>query len=97
MKDEFRTRISSQRKFVNLINNNTNSDNEELFGLSSQAIDRWVKMNSIEDSELVNQLYAVAEKLFLLANKSQEQVTSDYKTIVSDIKGKYLKLENHLS
>jgi hypothetical protein len=61
-------------------------DKEELFGLSSKAIDRWVITNRVDpESRLVQLIKTTSEKLFFLANKSQETVSSEYKTMSHEI------------
>jgi hypothetical protein len=61
-------------------------EKEELFGLSSKAIDRWIAANRLEnDAPLVRLVKATSEKLFFLAEKSQEQVSDAYATVAADI------------
>src|SRR6266851_3214246 len=75
---EFNNRIAAQREILRLINR-TPWSSEQLFGLSSKAIDRWVSVNRIEpSSRLVKRIRDVSAKLFFLANKSQEQVSDEY-------------------
>lgn len=81
---EFNNRISAQRKILSQVNRH--NWQEELFGLSSGAIERWVLANRLEvSSGLVDLLFQAAEKLFFLSNKSQEQITEDYKNISNDV------------
>jgi hypothetical protein len=55
---------------------------EELFGLSRKAIERWVLINRIDpDCDLVGLVYRASEALYFLANKSQEQISEEYKLI----------------
>ena len=89
---EFNNRISAQRNILICIN--TISWNEELFGLSSAAIDRWVKENGIvADSVLVELIKESADKLFFLSNKSQEQITDDYKILSKQVSSLTDKIE----
>lgn len=75
---EFNNRIAAQREILVIVNNAT--WNEELLGLSSGALDRWMRRNGIPESSLLAQLLVeAASKLFFLANKSQEQITDEYK------------------
>jgi hypothetical protein len=75
---EFNNRIAAQRAILSVINLKPWSG-EQLFGLSSKAIDRWVSVNRIEpSSQLVKLIRDVSAKLFFLANKSQEQVSDEY-------------------
>lgn len=74
---EFNNRISAQRDILLLVNSMV--WHEELLGLSSGAIDRWIRLNQLGDNlSLVPLIRKAAEKLFFLANKSQEQVTKEY-------------------
>ena len=75
---EFNNRIAAQREILLAVN--SARWREELYGMSSGALDRWVQANSLNrSSKLVSLLLEVAGKLFFLANKSQEQVTSEYR------------------
>jgi hypothetical protein len=75
---EFNNRIAAQRAILRVINRKPWSG-EQLFGLSSKAIDRWVSANRFEpSSRLVKLIRDVSAKLFFLANKSQEQVSDEY-------------------
>ena len=78
MKD-FNNRIDAQRNIL-LIVNKRNWRTEELSGLSSKAIDRWMLANQIDTSSRIAELIRAAGRaLFFLANKSQEQITEEYK------------------
>ena len=86
---EFNNRIAAQRKILQLVNGG-NSVSEELFGLSQKAIDRWVLVNHIDsESRLVSLIKEASAKLFFLANKSQEQVTEEYKAVSTQIESIY--------
>lgn len=81
---EFNNRIAAQRDILVCINGK--NWKEELFGLSSRAIERWVNVNGINsNSVLVTLVKKSAEKLFSLSNKSQEQITEDYKILSSAV------------
>lgn len=76
--NEFLNRIDAQRKVIKLINNQ--SLKFPLVGLSLKCIDRWKIENEIKnDSITLNLLIKISSKLFFLSNKSQEQITDDYK------------------
>jgi predicted transcriptional regulator len=86
---EFNNRIAAQRAILRVINRKSWSS-EQLFGLSSKAIDRWVSVNHIESgSELVKLIRDVSAKLFFLANKSQEQVSDEYTAVRAEIAAIY--------
>lgn len=81
---EFNNRIAAQREI--LIDVNSCRWQEELFGLSSGAIDRWMNVNRLESSSaLVELIRQAADKLFFLSNKSQEQITEDYKHLSNEV------------
>ena len=87
--NEFNNRIAAQRKILQLVNRGI-SVSEELFGLSQKAIDRWVLVNHIDsESRLVSLIKEASAKLFFLANKSQEQVTEEYKAVSTQIASIY--------
>lgn len=82
---EFNNRIAAQREILIYINSGGEWQ-EELFGLSNGAIDRWVNANKLEScSPLVELIRQAADKLFFLSNKSQEQITEDYKNLSSEV------------
>ena len=81
---EFNNRIAAQREILIVIN--SGCWQEELFGLSSGAIDRWMNANRLESgSALVELIRQAADKLFFLSNKSQEQITEDYKHLSGEV------------
>ena len=81
---EFNNRIDAQREILSHVN--ALDWKEELYGLSSGAIDRWVRENGIDpSSELSKAVYESAGKLFFLANKSQEQVTDEYRLLSAEV------------
>ncbi|WP_093390954.1 hypothetical protein [Rugamonas rubra] len=81
---EFNNRIAAQREVLLAVN--SAHWREELYGMSSGALDRWVQANSLNrSSKLVGLLVEVAGKLFFLANKSQEQVTAEYRLHSSEV------------
>jgi hypothetical protein len=83
--NEFNSRIAAQRQILQLVNGAKRED-EELFGLSSKAIDRWISANRIDPkSQLVELIRIVSDRLFFLANKSQEQVSEEYQTVSQEI------------
>jgi hypothetical protein len=83
---EFNNRIAAQRDILLLVN--TANWHEELYGLSSGAIDRWVNANHIkEQSTLIRLIKEAASKLFFLSNKSQEQITDEYRELSKEVRG----------
>lgn len=91
--DEFLNRITAQREVINIVNKE-GKINFPLVGLSSKSIERWQFENSIpNNSELIKILYLISSKLFFLANKSQEQITDEYKLLSKSVS----ELINYLS
>lgn len=87
---EFNNRVAAQRDILVCVN--SVGWDEELFGLSRGAIERWIKINKVDQNScLVELLKKSAEKLFFLSNKSQEQVTEEYKALSSDV---YVLIQN---
>ncbi|MFZ5503718.1 MAG: hypothetical protein ACOY3V_09365 [Pseudomonadota bacterium] len=83
--NEFSNRIEAQRHVLQLVNQNK-WGKEELFGLSSKAIERWISVNLIDpESRLVQLVKESAAKLFFLANKSQEQITNEYMAMSNEV------------
>lgn len=83
---EFNNRIAAQREILLAVNSSRWC--EELYGMSSGALDRWVRVNSLDrSSRLVNLLLEAAGKLFFLANKSQEQITAEYQLRSDEVSG----------
>jgi hypothetical protein len=85
--NEFNNRIDAQREVLRIVNGSRWE--EELLGLSSGAIERWIRVNRLDPLEdLSRTINEAADKLFFLANKSQEQITEEYAMLsaqVSDI------------
>src|ERR1700674_342316 len=78
---EFNNRVAAQRELLGVVNSRE-WPKEDLFSLSSKAIDRWASRNRIDpDCQLLYLIYSASEKLFFLANKSQEQVSDEYRAI----------------
>jgi hypothetical protein len=83
--NEFNNRVAAQRQILQLVNRK-NWGKEELFGLSSKAIDRWISVNRIDpEAKLVKLIETVSSRLFFLANKSQEQVSEEYRMASNEI------------
>lgn len=80
----FNNRIDAQRQILNIVNSYI--WNEKLFGLSEGAINRWITNNPklIENKKLINLVSYLAESLFFLNSKSQEQVTDDYEKMCAN-------------
>lgn len=87
---EFNNRITAQRNALEIVNG-SGLFSEPLLSLTGKAIERWSRKNGIDTHDLlVVLLKTMSETLFFLANKSQEQVTDDYKALS-------VKVSNQLS
>ncbi|ELF1354382.1 hypothetical protein ACPFT9_003502 [Vibrio cholerae] len=94
---EFRNRIDSQREAVKIVNG-FNLYDEPLFSLTEKSITRWVSVNQIDpNSEHVNLLIQTSKRLFFLANKSQEQITDDYKKLSKDVEELLAQISRKMS
>ncbi|MGG1922847.1 hypothetical protein AB1278_13630 [Chryseobacterium sp. NRRL B-14798] len=83
--NDFLNRITAQRTVTSIVNKETKF-NFPLVGLSAKALERWKNENNItENSELLKELYLISTKLFFLGNKSQEQITDEYKSLSKNI------------
>ncbi len=92
--DEFVGRMATQRHVLNVINRKVSSA-ERLFGLSSNAIERWAVANRLEPtSEIVSLLRRISSELFFLATRSQEPVSAEYELRRERIVDSVSALEN---
>lgn len=83
---EFSNRIKAQRELLRIVNSKLETS-EELYGLSEPAIDRWLSVSRIsQSSNIANLLKRASGKLYFLANKSQEQITEEYKSLIDEFK-----------
>lgn len=83
MQSDFKNRIDTQRKILDIVN--SYSWNEELYSLSSLAIKRWENNNQNINDLIVHKLIEISENLFFLGTKSQEQITEDYRNLSTKI------------
>lgn len=88
---EFVDRMSAQRSLLQEVN--SRAWQEELFGLSSEAVNRWMESNGVSPhSELVALLRSASERLSFLASKSQMHVAEEYQQASHDIE----EMRNHI-
>lgn len=81
---EFSNRIAAQRNVLRLVNRQ--QWKEELYGLSSKAIERWRRANNVSpDANLTVLLRDAGSKLFCLATRSQEQVSEELERITIEL------------
>ncbi|MEZ7515848.1 hypothetical protein [Flavobacterium frigidarium] len=84
MKAEFNSRVDLQREVIKIVNEK-NFDNK-LNGLSRPAIESWILNNNISNDILKKCLITISEKLFFIANKSQDQITEEYRNLQNSVK-----------
>lgn len=76
--NEFSSRVESQRRILKIVNGRT-WKKEQLFALSTQAIQRWTSKNFINDSsQLVKLLYSASAHIFVMANHSDDPIAGIY-------------------
>lgn len=92
MKAEFNSRVDLQREVIKIVNENNFIN--KLNGLSKPAIESWLLNNNISNEILKKCLITISEKLFFIANKSQDQITEEYCNLqisvrnnITDLKG----------
>jgi UV DNA damage repair endonuclease len=94
---EFNNRMDAQRKIIEMVNLSPKNRKEELCGLSKNAIERWLNINSVSyEGEIGILLFQISQKLFFLSNKSQEQVSDDYKLLSFEVQQLQQKLSTAL-
>ncbi|MBR9884378.1 MAG: hypothetical protein GYB21_12295 [Oceanospirillales bacterium] len=90
---EFNNRISAQRDALRIVNG-SGLFIESLLSLTEKAIERWSKNNQLDAHDtIIALLKAMSGTLFFLANKSQEQVTEDYKVLSDKVSKQLCDLE----
>ncbi|WP_318368012.1 hypothetical protein [Enterobacter sp.] len=93
---EFNNRIKAQREALKVVNG-SGLFHEPLLSLTEKAIDRWSNNNDLSNTDrAILLLKAMSGTLFFLANKSQEQVTEDYKVLSKKVNDQLSKLEIEL-
>ena len=92
--NEFAGRMATQRHVLNVVNRKVVST-EKLFGLSSNAIERWAVANRLEPtSVIVRLLRQISSELFFMATRSQEPVSAEYELQRQRIVDSVSALEN---
>ncbi len=95
MKAEFNSRVDLQREVIKIINQK--NFNNKLNGLSKPAIESWILNNNISNELLKNSLISISEKLFFIANKSQDQITEEYKDLQISVRNNIIELNKLVS
>ncbi|WP_435139090.1 hypothetical protein [Formosa sp. A9] len=84
MRAEFNSRVDLQREVIKIVNQNNFKTG--LNGLSRPAIESWILSNNISNVILKKCLVRISEKLFFIANKSQDQITEEYKSLQNSVR-----------
>ncbi|EAA8326618.1 TPA: hypothetical protein ACGEPX_002889 [Salmonella enterica] len=93
---EFSNRIKAQREALKVVNG-SGQFREPLLSLTEKAIERWSNNNNLSNADHAALLLKeMSGTLFFLANKSQEQVTEDYKILSKKVSDQLSKLEIEL-
>lgn len=93
---EFSNRIKIQREALKVVNG-SGVFREPLLSLTEKAIDRWSNNNDLSNIDHVTLLLKeMSGTLFFLANKSQEQITEDYKVLCKRVNDQLVKLKIEL-
>jgi hypothetical protein len=93
---EFGDRMRAQRHVLRVVN--SVAWHEELFGLSNQAIRRWSDQNGLRpESDLLRHLRVASDRLGFLANRSQMQVSDDYRRAWRDMQSATRDIEDALA
>ncbi|MBQ4773570.1 hypothetical protein F9U44_18885 [Pectobacterium versatile] len=93
---EFSNRIKAQREALKVVNG-SGLFSEPLLSLTEKAIVRWSNNNNFSNTDrAILLLKEMSGTLFFLANKSQEQVTEDYKVLSKRVSDQLSKLEIEL-
>src|ERR1017187_2567465 len=75
---EFSSRIESQRQILKVVNSRP-WPREQLFALTTTAIQRWASVNNVDSSSLLARLLSSASaQIFVMANHSEDQIASAY-------------------
>lgn len=91
--NEFNNRISAQRDALKIVNG-SGLFGESLLSLTEKAIDRWYRNNKVDAYDSITTLLkSMSGTLFFLANKSQKQVTEDYKELSDKVSKQLSDLE----
>ncbi|KAA6334966.1 hypothetical protein EZS27_016774 [termite gut metagenome] len=89
---DFLNRIDLQRKVIKIVNKSVYKF--QISGLSIMSIKKWKEENRINnDNDIFQLLILISSKLFFLSNKSQEQITEEYKNLTLEVSGFVNQLE----
>jgi hypothetical protein len=91
---EFVNRMGAQRAILRSVNR-LSWPKEPLYGLSNNAIDRWISGNELSrESRIPRLVRNAAELLFFLASQSQEQVSEAYVLRTREVEAICIELDS---
>ena len=94
---EFNNRIGAQRDALKIVNG-SGLFPESLMSLTEKAIERWSTNNQLDTYDpIITLLKSMSGTLFFLANRSQEQVTEEYKLLSGKVSEQLFDLEQKLA
>jgi hypothetical protein len=95
--NEFNNRVEAQRAILKVVNERP-WESEPLLSLSRKGIDRWIRANRVDaNSRLVRLLLDVSAGLFFLANRSQDQVSDEYRTKSEQMAALYQEIRSEMA
>jgi hypothetical protein len=75
---EFSSRVESQRQILKVVNGEPWAK-EQLFALTTSAIQRWASVNNVDMStRLVKLLNSASAQIFVMANHSDDPIAGSY-------------------
>jgi hypothetical protein len=75
---EFSSRVESQRQILKAVNSRPWA-REQLFALTTNAIQRWASVNNVDSSSrLAKLLHSASAQIFVMANHSEDQIAGAY-------------------
>ena len=76
--NEFSSRVEAQRQILRAVNSKA-WNKEQLFALTSSAIQRWASVNDVDVSaRLVKLLTSASAQIFVMANHSDDPIAGTY-------------------
>jgi hypothetical protein len=75
---EFSSRVEAQRKILKVVNSRDWSG-EQLFSVTTAAIQRWASTNGLDTSTtVVKLLHSASAQIFVMANHSDDPIAGTY-------------------
>jgi hypothetical protein len=75
---EFSSRVEAQRQILKVVNSRDWSG-EQLFAITTPAIQRWASTNGLDTSTaIVKLLHSASAQIFVMANHSDDPIAGSY-------------------